>query len=328
MDALHQKINSLKQEIYQIPSATDISYENLQKVREILFQTRELLPQVPATIQGIKTTYPDLIKTLEKFLSKGDAYRKEQEIQYTLTELQTATDWFEGRLKSKALDYAESLKQTLANTNSTLGFLKQYEKNPSVASVYANQLLQSAAQIEAMALGIQIIYVSESEEKKEKEFSDEEKIWIQESVDALKRVTELRAICAQTLKESAEIEKKRLESARFPKPKMTGGEWLTLEKTIITLLTPKWESQKEKLLRLGIMSDWEIRKEWRKNQDTWIWEHYRFCWVKVALELPDGKARVYSITVRCMKTPEGWGPVMFWGTADSYPILVENVNQE
>ena len=80
-------------------------------------------------------------------------------------------------------------------------------------------------------------------------------------------------------------------------------------------------------LKDELASDWEERREWARRGDRWSWEHFRFFWADVAVELDGGRCRVYALTFRQEKTSAGWSALAHWGTAESFEMLLDKVSE-
>ena len=151
--------------------------------------------------------------------------------------------------------------------------------------------------------------------------------------DFLKRAVPMRADIrkiggeiGKIRKEVVDAEIRRLERARFPKTKFTGGQWSAAEKVI----APAWAEaiKDKKLVKLSIYLPWEERTEARWRNDQWVVGTYRYISANCLAKLSTGKYRVYRMTFRNTKQADGsWSPLKHWSVGHSYEILEGNINK-
>lgn len=154
-----------------------------------------------------------------------------------------------------------------------------------------------------------------------------------ERQDSQKRVFPLRqeiqrigAEIGKIRQEVVDAEKRKLERARFPKTEYTGGEWNVAKKEISKAYAEVVKDKK--LIKMSIYLPWEIRSEARWRNDRWIVGTYRYIGANILAKLPDGKYRVYRMTFRNTKQPNGsWSPLKHWSVGHSYEILEANINK-
>ncbi len=326
VDAMEARVAKVRLAVRQLTRAAELDHSKVKAVHEAAWQARTLVAAASATAAGFREAWPTLQKTLEKFLSKTDAYRKNEEVEASLQTIENTAQAVEGDLTAKATDYAGSMRSSLAGL---AGSLKWMEEQPAVASVHANNALKQADEIEALATAIGAIYPWEPERGSAplRALDERQRGWSDAARDALPVAAEARVRARAKVKEVKDAARARLAAARFPKSKRSGGAWDGLAAKARGLVAAAWKTPEARVRRVGIASDWEERREWARRGDRWSWEHFRFFWADVAVELDGGRCRVYALTFRQEKTSAGWSALAHWGTAESFEMLLDKVSE-
>jgi hypothetical protein len=126
---------------------------------------------------------------------------------------------------------------------------------------------------------------------------------------------------------NAEAARRRIDAARFPKSKYTGGEWDAVERDMRKIWASAYPDRQ--LLKLSILSPWEERNEafWRAD-NVWISSTYRYIDAFFLAKLPSGEHYYYLSTFRKKRLSEGsWSELKFHGTGWGQRILTENINK-
>ena len=115
---------------------------------------------------------------------------------------------------------------------------------------------------------------------------------------------------------ASDLAKKQLDKIRMPEPGMKNP---SLQKEIMTVLSD-WE---EKPLRVVITgTEWTINR----NSVTGIIE-FRSIWTAVAVKSPDGKCKIFYLSVRQDYNGSSYGKTKRWAMGDSEEIACENINK-
>lgn len=124
----------------------------------------------------------------------------------------------------------------------------------------------------------------------------------------------------------ADASRRKLERARFPKTKYTGGKWNQAEKDI----RKAWDQAipDKRLLKVAIYSPWEVRSEARWRNNLWVVGTHRYIGAHCLAKLPSGKHMVYRVTFRNTKQDNGtWSPLKQWSVGHVYEMLKENIDK-
>lgn len=180
---------------------------------------------------------------------------------------------------------------------------------------YIDMIQQQVEKIETRLAIIKIICGTEELQKQHLQLVEQ---YQQQSFQLLKLAAELQ-------NKAISDEKLRLQNARMPKTKYSGGSWNTVENNITQICKTQFPGHR--IERVVIRSDWSEKTEARWRHHRWIYGTYLYieAWV---CKTHNNETSVHSITLRRTKLDNGqWSALQYWSIGDSYGILEENIHK-
>lgn len=137
------------------------------------------------------------------------------------------------------------------------------------------------------------------------------------------KIKQVAKAVAGTRKNVADAQRRRLESARFPKTThATGAAEGDIRRAWAAAIKDK------KLLKISIYRPYEVRTEARWRKDHWVVTTYRYVGTNCLAELPSGKYLVYRMTFRNIRQADGsWGTLEHRGVGHVFEIQKENLDK-
>jgi hypothetical protein len=140
------------------------------------------------------------------------------------------------------------------------------------------------------------------------------------------RSKRIAAQVGKVRKQIVDAAAKRIDGARFPKTEYTGTKWKEAEAEIRKAFTKKIGDKE--LLRVAIDSPWQVRREARWRNNTWVISTYRYIGAYCAAKLESGKCYVYHMSFRRTQQADGgWSALEQWSVGHVYEIAEKNIGK-
>jgi hypothetical protein len=318
-----KKLDKIKSKLYWATSADEPDPE---KIRMLVSDVYSMMPSAVAAAKSFRKAFPgDLEDHVFKYMGTSEAAGGARDGEQALYSIEQNAANLEKELLNNAAKYIKQAESSLTTADD---FVKIFQEDPKMAHL-ADSSARQADHAEVRAISVQVIFPLKIERGQvERNLGDEQKELSRRADRILERVLAVRKAVAIHRKEETDAAKLKLQRARFPKAKKTGGDWDELAGKAKAIILRDWKEYNQKALEARIMSDWEERREWVQYGNTHSWEEFKFFWAAVAVDLgKENTYRVYWLSFRRMKTSDGWGKLKYWGVGSSWEILKENLDK-